>query len=50
MSSAPTYHDHHVLVGEEPVHSVLQATVQRVDISRCQNGLRDLWILTNVFP
>ena len=32
------------------MHSVIQTTVQRVVILGFQNGLRDLWISTNVFP
>ena len=50
MSSAPPYHDHDVFVGEVPVHSVVQATVQHVEVLGFQNGLRDLRISTNVFP
>ena len=50
VSSAPSYHDHDVSVREEQVHVVVHATVQRVAVLEFQNGLRDSWILTHVFP
>ena len=39
VSSAPAYHDHDVFAREEPVHAVVQATVQRVVDLGFQNGL-----------
>ena len=39
VSSAPAYHDHDVFAREEPVHAVVQATVQRVVIRGFQNGI-----------
>ena len=35
---------------EEPMHFVIQTTVQRVVILGFQNGLRNSRISTNVFP
>ena len=46
----PTYHDHDVSAREEPMHSVIQTTVQRVVILGFQNGLRNSRISTTVFP
>ena len=50
VSSTPAYYDHDVSAREEPVHAVVQATVQRVVLLGFQNGLRDPCISTNVFP
>ena len=50
MASTTAFHDHDIFAREEPVHSVIQTTVQRVVILGFQNGPRDLWISTNVFP
>ena len=50
MASTTAFHDHDIFAREEPMHSVIQTTVQRVVILGFQNGLRDLWISTNVFP
>ena len=50
MASAPANHDHNVPVGEEPMHTFIQTTVQRVVIPGFQNGLRDVRISANVFP
>ena len=50
VSSTPAYHDHDVSAQEEPMHAVMQATVQRVVILGFKNGLHDLRISTNVFP
>ena len=35
--------------GEEPMHAVVQTSMQRVVILGFQNGLHDPWISTNVF-
>ena len=39
MSSAPANHDHDVFAREEPMHSAIQTTVQRVVILGFQNGI-----------
>ena len=49
MSSTPAYHDHDVFVREKPLHSIIQATVQRVVILGFQTELHDLRISTIVF-
>ena len=50
MASALAYHDHDVSAREEPMHSVVQTTVQRVVILGLQNGFHDSRIWTNKFP
>ena len=50
MASTSAYHDHDFFAREEPTHSVIQTTVQRVVILGFQNALRNSRISTNVFP
>ena len=50
MASTSAYHEHDVFVREEPMHSVIQTTVQRAVIPGFQNGLRNFRMSTNVFP
>ena len=50
MTSTPAHHDHDVFAREEPMHSVIQTTVQCVVILGFQNALHDFRISTNVCP